>query len=85
MRRDDFPVDVIERGSEIVDDISTDQRDFVYQDFVLFDREGPLAGLYVRSNNASKRTLFAQKFVEFSEVLRGAINLEQCAVCHGRA
>lgn len=73
--RNDIPVGMIECGSEIVNNIPTDQGCFVYDGFVLFGERGALAGLCICFNTIGERTIFAEQFAKISDVFRGSINL----------
>jgi hypothetical protein len=78
--RDYFPIGVIQGGPEIVYDIAADECSRIYDRFVLFGSKGTLAGCCVCFDDPSERSRFAEKFVKFTDVFGGPINLEQCAV-----
>ena len=82
-RGHNFPISVVEGGTEIVNDISADQSRRIYDGLVLFGEKGALSGFCIGFENESERSLYAEKFVKLSDVFRGPINLEKCAVCHG--
>src|SRR5262245_5627916 len=82
VRRDDFPVGVVERGSEIVDRISAQEGSLVYDAFVLFTPKGALASSRVCFKDKGERLRFVQKLVEIRDVCCSPLKLEKCAVCH---
>jgi hypothetical protein len=82
MRRNDFPVSVIERGAEIVNNIPANNRSFIHYGFVMFSDCGTFSGVCICFDNKRCRSLFLEKFVKFTDVLRGPTNFEQCAICH---
>lgn len=80
----DIPIGVVESGAEIVNNVSGYQSRIVYDGFVLFGKNGAFTGFGIGFDDQSERSRFSEKFVKLSDVLRGPINLEKCAICHGK-
>ena len=72
---DDLPVGMIDGGAQIVNDIAANQSGFIYDGFIEFGKEGALSCLCIGFDNVEERSLFAEKFVKFSDVFRCPINL----------
>jgi hypothetical protein len=83
VRRDNFPIGVVNGRTETVDGIPTDQTRLIYDGFVLFGKDGALSGFCIRLEDEDERSRFTKKFVKLLDVLVGPVNLEKCAVCHG--
>jgi hypothetical protein len=83
MRRDDFPINVVESAAQVVNNVAADGSQSTYYGFVLFGRDESLSGLKICFDNQYERSRFLHNFVKFSDMFRGPINLEKCAVCHG--
>lgn len=83
MGRNNVPIGMVERRTEIVNDISGDQTCIVYDGLVLFRPQNTLLGFGIGFDNKDEGSRFAEKFAKLGDVFRGPINLEKCAVCHG--
>lgn len=71
-----FPIGVVERGSELMDCVGTAHRGFSYDGFVLFGSRGALAGLCVCFEDIGEGSMFAEQIVKIGDVFRGPFNLE---------
>lgn len=74
--RDEFPIGVVERGPERLQDITADQGGLIYNGFVLFSVGGTLIGLCVCFEDVAEGLLFTEQFVDLSDVFRGPVDLE---------
>ena len=73
---DDLPIGVVKGRSEGLQRVAADQGSLIYDGFVLFSVGGTLVGFCVCFEDVSEGLLFAQQFVELSDVFRGPVNLE---------
>lgn len=71
---DYLPENMIERGSEIMDCVSTDKSNSLYRGFVSFDSKRALSGLYVCFHDEDERLAFVKNFPYFSDVFFGPLN-----------
>jgi hypothetical protein len=78
----DFPKRMIEGGPKIVNGIADDQSHCGRDGLILFGVSGTFAGVCIRFNDVTERSRFTEEFVKSVDVIRGPVNLEQCAVCH---
>ena len=81
-RGHDFPIGMIESGTEIVDGVATNNSCPVYYGFVSFCEGGALSGLCIRFENISERSLFLEQYVQLVDVFRGPMNFESSAISH---
>jgi hypothetical protein len=73
--RNNLPVGMIQRASQIVESVAAHECDRVYDGWVLFGVRGALAGLYVCFEDVAEGGRFADKFIKLQDVFRGPINL----------
>ncbi len=72
-RSNDFPVSMIERGSEVMDYIGGDESGVQYDGFVSFYKNGTLSGLHIGFEDKAKGSLFAEQLVKLIDVFRSPI------------
>lgn len=77
-----FPIDVIKGSSKVVGGVTTDTCRFVQNRLVFFRPRDTLSGFGVCFNDVREGTLFAEQFVQFSDVLRGPVNFDESTVGH---
>jgi len=81
-RRDNYPVGVIESGTEIVNNVAANKRCPVNDGFVSFSEGGALSSICICFENVGERALFLEQCIQLVDVFRGPMNLEHRAISH---
>lgn len=74
-RRNNLPVGMVKRRMQVMDNITGNHSNAVYDGFVLFCERGALAGLCICFEDVGEGTFFADKFVKLADVFRSPIDL----------
>lgn len=70
-----LPVCMVKRFSEVPNSIPGENGKFIYDGFVLFNKNGSLAGLGIRLKHRNERWIIPQYFGKIRDVFRSPIKL----------